>query len=172
MSWVTLPAENYDAVDKYRRFLCSIALNLAVILWVGSSVCIISIYVWSSWLPNLANLWFPSIPLGLWWMYGWLEGVNMEIIITDRICQNFSFKFHRNLYRLCNFSRLLPLSKWIQVLFSSLRDIQFPRQSWLLISVFMVTLYFPVLRSLSQSYCLKQLDSEDRVNLVLPMVGN
>lgn len=172
MSRVTVPAENYDAVEKYRRFLCSVALNLAVILWVGSSICIISIYVWSSWRPNSADLWFPSISLGLWWMYGWLEGVNMEIIITDRICQNFPFKFHRNLYRLYNFSRLLPLSKWIQVLFSALRDIKLPRQSCLSFNIFMVTLYFLVLRGLSQSYCLKQLDSEDRVNLVLPIVGN
>ena len=36
----------------------------------------------------------------------------------------------------------------------------------------MVTLYFLVLRTLSQSYCLKQLDSVERVNLVLPLVGN
>lgn len=122
-----MPAENYDAFEKYRRFLCIVASNLTVILWVDSSVSLISIYVLSSWRPNSANL---------WWMYGWLEGVNMEIIIGDRICQNFPFKFHRNLYRLCNFSRLLPLSKWIQVLFSALRDIKLPRQSCLSFNMF------------------------------------
>jgi len=131
-----MAAENYDTVEKYRRFLSIVASNLAVKLWVGSSVCIISIYLWSSWRPNSMNLWFLSIPLGLWWRYGWLEGLNMEITIRDRICQNFPLKFHGYLYRLYNFSRLLPLSKWIQDLFSSLRDIKLPRQSCISFNIF------------------------------------
>ena len=136
MSQVTMTAENYDAVEKYRRFLYLVASNLTVILWIGSSACIILICLWSPCHLNSVNLWFPSIPLGLWWMYNWLEGLNMEIIIRVRICQKFPFKFHRNLYRLCNFSRLLPLSMWIQVLFSAFRDIMLPRESCLSLNRF------------------------------------
>lgn len=47
-----------------------------------------------------------------------------------------------------------------------------PTAKLFIIQYFIVTLYFLVLRSLSQSCCLKQLDSEDRINLVLPVVGN
>jgi len=131
-----MTAENYDVVEKYLHFLCLVASNLAVILWVGSNVCIVLIYLWGSRRPNSVNLWSPSIPMGLWWMYGRLAGLNMEIIIRDRLCQNFPFKFHRNLYRLFNFSRLLPLSRWTQVLFSSLLHIMLPRQSCLSLNIF------------------------------------
>lgn len=133
VSRVTVTAENYEAVEKYRRFHCILASYLAGILWVGSSVCIISIYLWSSWSPNL---WFPSILLGLWWKYGWLEGLNMDIIFRDIACQNFPLKFHRNFYQLWNFSLLLPLNWLIQFFLSAVWDIKLPRQSCLSFNIF------------------------------------
>jgi hypothetical protein len=96
----------------------------------------------------------------------------MDIIIRDRICQNFSLKFHPNLYRLCIISRPLPMSRWIQFFFSSSRSKAPTVRCCIIQYFFMLTLYFVVLRSLGQSYCLNQLDTEGKVNLVLRKIGN
>jgi hypothetical protein len=79
--------------------------------------------------------------------------------------------FHPNLYWLCVFPS--PATEQVDTVFFSSSRYKAPTASGYIIQYFfIVTLYFLVLRSLGQSYCLKQLDTEDKVNLVLRNIGN